>query len=193
MKVLSRHNVLEWQSFKLPRIARSSLFAEAQSAATAVDGTGFVVCFWHMIFIPLDALKDTLQVKDPMLSPTFITDAKALYDSYHRDAINHGATDKRTNLELRVVREQVEGINGVLKWIPSERQFGDGLTKIAARQLLCDRVRHGAIKFTFDPGYTASKKKTAAQREKSRNEFATTSANSISTPLPLHLHSINNL
>ena len=47
-------------------------------------------------------------------------------------------------------------------------------------------MRHGAIKFTFDPGYTASKKKTAAQREKCRNEFATTSPNSISTPLPLH-------
>ena len=77
-------------------------------------------------------------------------------------------------------------MNGVLKWISSERQFGDGLTKIAARQLLCDRLRHGAIKFTFDPGYTASKKKTAGQREKSRNEFATTSPNSISTPFPLH-------
>jgi hypothetical protein len=30
------------------------------------------------------------------------------------------------------------------------------------------------IKFTFDPGYTASKKKTAAQRAKSRNKFTTT-------------------
>ena len=121
-------------------------------------------------------------MQNPSLSPTFFTDAKALYDSYHRDAINHGATDKRTNLELRVVREQVEGMNGVLKWISSERQFGDGLTKISARQLLCDRLRHGAIKFTFDPGYTAAKKKTAKQREKSRNEFATTTNKSTSTP-----------
>ena len=176
------YHVLEWRSFKLPRIARSSLSAEAQSAATAVDSTEFVVRFRHMIFNPQESLKDTLQVKNPTLSPTFITDAKALYDSYHRDAINHGATDKRTNLELRVIREQVEGINGVLKWISSERQFGDGLTKISARQLLCDRLRHGAIKFTFDPGYTAAKKKTAKQREKSRNEFATTTNNSISTP-----------
>ena len=151
MKVLSRHTmclngeVSSCHGSPDP----ACLQAEAQSAATAVDGTGFVVCFWHMIFIPLDALKDTLQVKDPMLSPTFITDAKALYDSYHRDAINHGAIDKCTNLELRVVHGEVEGMNGVLKWISSERQFGDGLTKIAARQLLCDPLRHGAIKFTF--------------------------------------------
>ena len=64
------------------------------------------------------------------------------------------------------------------------------MTKIAARQLLCDRLRHGAIKNTFDPGCTASKKKTAAQREKGRNEFATTSPNSISTPLPLHQQNV---
>ena len=106
------------------------------------------------------------------MSPTFITDAKALYDSYHRDTINHGAADKRTNLELRVIREQIESVGGTLRWISSERQFGDGFTKISARQLLADRLRHGAVKFTFDPGYTASKKKTAAQRAQSRTEFA---------------------
>jgi hypothetical protein len=77
-------------------------------------------------------------------------------------------------LELRVIREQVEGVGGVLKWISSERQFGDGFTKMAARQLLADRLRHGSIKFTWDPEYQASKKKTAAEREKSRNEFTTT-------------------
>ena len=37
---------------------------------------------------------------------------------------------KRTNLELRVIREQVESVGGLLKWISSERQFGDGLTKV---------------------------------------------------------------
>ena len=178
------YHVLEWRSFKLPRIARSSLSAEAQSAATAVDSTEFVVRFWHMIFNPQDSLKDTLQVKNPTLSPTFITDAKALYDSYHRDAINHGATDKRTNLELRVVREQVEGMNGVLKWISSERQFGDGLTKISARQLLCDRLRHGAIKFTFDPGYTAAKKKLQNRGKRARMSLQPPPT----TPLPLHFH-----
>ena len=155
-------------------MARSSLAAEVQAAAQAVDSTEFVVRFWHMLLNPTTSLKDTLQISNPSLSPTLITDAKALYDSFHRDAINHGATDKRTNLELRVIREQVEGIGGVLRWISSERQFGDGFTKMAARQLLADRIRHGAIKFTFVPGYTASKKKTAAQRAKSRNEFTTT-------------------
>ena len=168
------YHVLDWRSFRLPRVCRSSLSAEVQSAAQAIDSTEFVIRFWHMVLNPNATLRQTLDVSKPTLSPTFITDAKALYDSYHRDAINHGATDKRTNLELRVIREQVEGVGGVLKWISSERQFGDGFTKMAARQLLADRLRHGSIKFTWDPEYQASKKKTAAEREKSRNEFTTT-------------------
>ena len=168
------YSVLDWRSFRLPRVARSSLAAEVQSAAQAVDSTEFVVRFWQMILNPNLSLKDTLAISDTSLTPTFITGAKALYDSFHRDAINHGAADKRTNLELRVIREQVESIGGVLKWISSERQFGDGFTKVSAKQLLADRLRRlrqGSIKFTFDPGYTASKKKTAAQRAESRNEF----------------------
>ena len=52
------------------------------------------------------------------------------------NSINHGAADKRTNLEIRLVREQVEQIRGTLKWISSERQFGDSFTKISACQLL---------------------------------------------------------
>jgi hypothetical protein len=144
-----------------------------------------------MIFNPQDTLKDTLQVQNPSLSPTFFTDAKALYDSYHQDAINHGATDKCTNLELRVVREQVEKINEVLKWISSEHQFGDGLTKISARQLLCDRLRHGAIKFTLDPGYTASIQRGKLQRRERRAGISLQLP--LPTPLSLHFHQINHM
>ena len=126
-----------------------------------------------MTLHPNASLKETLNVRDPSLAPIFVTDAKALYDSYRRDAVNHGATDKRTNLELLVLREQVEGTGGILKWISSERQFGDGFTKMAARQLLADQIRHGFIKYTWDPTYQASKKKTAQEGAESRNEFST--------------------
>ena len=167
------YHALEWKSFRLPRVARSSLAAEVQSAAQAVDATEFVVRFWHLIFNPHDSIKETLSVKNPTLAPIFVTDAKALFDSFHRDAINHGATDKRTNLELRVIPEQVECIGETLKWISSfERQFGDGLTKMSARQLLADRLRHGSIKYTWDSTYQASKKKTAQERAESRNQFS---------------------
>ena len=53
------YHVLDWKSFRLPRVARSSLAAEVQSAAQAVDTTEFVVRFWHLIFNPYDSIRET--------------------------------------------------------------------------------------------------------------------------------------
>ena len=106
-------------------------------------------------FQPPRHLEGHFAQKNKSFSPTVITDATALYDSYHRNAINHGATDKRTNLDPRMVREQVEGMNGIFKWISSELQFGDVLFKIFACQFPCGHLTDGA----FDPRYTASRRK----------------------------------
>ena len=58
-------------------IASSSLAAEVQSAAQAVDSTEFVVRFWYMTLHRNASLKETLNVRDPSLAPIFVTDAKA--------------------------------------------------------------------------------------------------------------------
>ena len=179
----SSYHVMDWRSFKLPRVAQSSLAAEAQAAGQAVDATDFVVRYWHMLFNPTSTLKETLDCRQFSLAPTLITDAKALYDSFHRETINHSATDRRTSLEIRVMKEQVQSMGGSFRWISSERQFGDGFTKLAARQLLADRVRHHKVKFTWDPDYVAAKKKSASARAESRMEFTTTSSSTTTTTL----------
>ena len=70
-------------------------------------------------------------------------------------------------------------MGGSFKWICSERQYADGLTKEATRQLLADRIHHGKTKFTWDPLYTAAKKKLS-ERNQSRGDFTTPNFNSIS-------------
>ena len=140
------YHVLEWKSFKLPRVARSFLAAEAQAAGSAADSVEFIVRFWNELMNAGLDLKTNLAMDTSSLQPVLITDAKALYDTYHRDAFNHGSNDKRTALEVKATRQQVESFGGKLKWVSSERQYGDGLTKLSARQLLADRLRHGAIR-----------------------------------------------
>ena len=39
-------------------------------------------------------------------------------------------------------------------------QLADGLTKDSMRQQLADKLRHGRIKFIYDPNYVAAKKKS---------------------------------
>ena len=50
--VESPYHLFEWRSMRLPRVARSSLAAEVQAAAQAVDSTEFVVRFWQMMMDP---------------------------------------------------------------------------------------------------------------------------------------------
>ena len=121
------YHVIDWRSSKLPRVARSSLGAEAQSASQACDNMDFVCRYYQHLLEPNEPLANILNKPSP-LEPTLITDAKALYDSYHRESLSSGLTDKRTGLEIKVLREGLEALGGKLKWISSERQYADSLT-----------------------------------------------------------------
>ena len=63
-------------------------------------------------------------------------------------------------------------LKGELRWVSSERQWADGLTKLSARQLLAGRLRHGRVGFYWDPSYVAAKKKTAAERQQNMDAHA---------------------
>ena len=157
------YHVLDWRSFRTPRVARSSLGAEAQAGGQAVDAVDFTCRYWHHLLHPNTKLKELLEVKSD-LKPVLITDAKALYDSYHREGISSSVVDKRVSLEIRVMKERLEELSGSLRWMSSERQIADGLTKESARVLLASRLRHGKLKLTWDPHYVAHKKKSKAEK-----------------------------
>ena len=169
----STYHIVDWRSFKLPRVARSSLSAEAQACGQSADIAEYICRFWACILRPPDQLRDRMD-ETSTLSPILITDAKALFDSYHKESLaGASSVDKRTGLEIRVAKEQVSSLNGSLKWVSSERQYADGLTKMSTRVLLADRIRYHKMKLVWDPDYVSAKKKDAASREASRNEFAT--------------------
>ena len=165
------YHVVDWRSAKLPRIARSSLSAEAQAAGQAVDAVDHLCVHWAHILDPHKPLAE-LMAQPSSLEPTLVTDAKALYDSYQREALGNNLTDKRTGLEVKVMKERLQGLGGRFRWMSSERQFADGLTKFGTRQLLADRLRYGKVKYTWDPNYVASKRKDFEERQQSRQEFA---------------------
>ena len=62
---------------------------------------------------------------------------------------------------------------------------------MSARQLLADRLRHGSIKYTWDPTYQASKKKSAQERAESRNQFSKQLNNTNSQHNTTTTHAVN--
>ncbi|CAK0812099.1 unnamed protein product [Prorocentrum cordatum] len=118
--------------------------------------------------------------RDPRLNGTMtvlgksalVVDAKALYDAAQKPHV-HNFDDKRTGIEVQVLKERMTASATGWYWVSSERQFADGFTKLAARQLLADRLRTGTISLKFDEKFQAAKKKTAKDRQEEAKRFAT--------------------
>ena len=163
------YHILDWRSFKTPRVARSSLGAEAQGGGQASDAVEYICRFWSHLQFPNASLQSLLNMSST-LKPVMVTDAKALYDSYHREGAGNSVIDKRVSLEIRVMKERVQELSGNLRWMSSERQYADGLTKESARLLMAQRLRHGKLKMVWDPNYVAAKKKTKDELKQSLNE-----------------------
>lgn len=62
-----------------------------------------------------------------------VTDCRALYDAVYRETIQQ-AQDKRVAIEGLIIKQTLKETKTVWRWVSSERQLADGLTKVAARQ-----------------------------------------------------------
>ena len=162
------YSVLGWRSHKLQRVCRSSLAAESQASASAVDDL-------MMTKTMLSLLCDPTQ--DPRSDRTaqrfgqnvLVIDAKALYDALMKPNFV-SAQDKRTAIEVACVQDEARRLQLIVRWVSSERMFADGLTKLAARQSVMDMMRSGKMSISYDKDFVAAKKKTMAERIKAQKK-----------------------
>lgn len=166
------YNVLDWRSWKLARIARSTLSAEGQAASEAADSLLFTTTFWNLLWnpwLPLDA-PTTAKMS---VEPNLIVDAKALYDLLVRPEVQAtSGTDKRTMVEVLVTQDKLKCAGANTRWTSSETQYADGMTKQGAAQLLAERLRTHLVKIVSDTTFQAAKKKTPQQRKANTQKYA---------------------
>ena len=134
----AEYAIIDWRSWKLDRVSRSSLNAETQAAATAVDVLAFCHSFINLMHNPSLALK-TAALQTTRTS-ALVVDAKSLYDSLKKEAPVQGSSDRRTAIEQIGLKQSLLNVGAHVRWVSSERQMADGLTKISARQLFADRL-----------------------------------------------------
>ena len=166
------YNIVDWRSWKLARVSRSTLAAESQAASEAADALLFATTFWRLIWSPWLPLDDIRTAQIPN-QPKLVVDAKALFDMLVREEIQAGSsTDKRTAIEVFVTQDKLRCCNATTMWVSSELQYSDGLTKASAAQLLADRLRSHLTRLKSDEDFVASKKKSAAERKKGTEKYA---------------------
>ena len=119
---------LAWKSYKLPRAVSSTLAGESQALATA-SGT----VEWVSVILS-EALDGQLE---PRLSrqrlherpPILTTDCKSLYDHLISPSSPTAVDDRRTSIDIVIIRESIKATKSSIRWIPTNRMLADALTK----------------------------------------------------------------
>ena len=131
---------------------------------SAVDSLEFVHIFWpacHQEDFKLEQVKNNQRSQDHFLPSALIIDAKALYDAIKAEVPQING-DKRTQIECVIVKQKMQDLRAQLRWVSSEVQLSDGLTKIQARQLLADRTHR--ISLMAGSAFQAAQRKTMQER-----------------------------
>ena len=117
-----------------------------------------------------------------------ITDCKSLFDGIKRETIQQSA-DKRVALECLVIKELLEDMKCQWRWISSERQLADGLTKVSARQMFSERFQGQHVQLVSDETFTAAKKKSKEERKRTLQETVGTRSNAAAALVALVMES----
>ena len=152
-------NLLHWKSGKMHRVVNSTLAAEAQSLSKGLSELAWSITVFNELTTENFDLRDwekavkkqrTIALAKTECDSTLkkslcIVDAKSLYDHLVKETV--GTTDdRRTAIEMQVIRQAMLETGAVVKWVPHPRMFMDCLTKRSGnRQSLVELLDSGVF------------------------------------------------
>ena len=161
-------SVMDWKSWKLKRKARSSLAAESQAMADAVDVLNYLRLFFMECLVPYNMdLRRTDEILENTPTAHVITDCKSLYDALERsETAGLGLAERRTSIEVAATRDSMRHTNITTKWVNSDRQLADILTKPTVPNHAIHALQQtGKWKIIFDASFTSAKNLRKQRRD----------------------------
>eukprot|EP00435_Cladocopium_sp_Y103_P033155 s916_g8.t1 len=142
-QTLQNVTVASWKSYRLKRQTVNTLGSETQAL---VRGLGSV--HWYRILI-LEARGLQLSAREwhrevARLPFICVTDSKSLYDAvskFTNPASQCG--DKRTSIDISLIKQEVNDLNGCIRWVDGRTMLADPLTKETRADLLRHVIRTG--------------------------------------------------
>ena len=119
---------IAWHSQKIDRACRSPGAAEAQAAINGEDSLYYARYQWsEMMYGELDLHRPDDTVK--RTGGCVVTDSRNVYDKLETEMLVVKGAEKRTNLELLALKEAQWNTGVVVRWVHSEAQLANSLTK----------------------------------------------------------------
>ena len=160
--VPSHYSPVAWQSRKLPRVCRSSTAAEIQTGSHAMDAHEFtkqMLIEWYKAepIAPKDMDRALQKIQSVV-----VTDSKNLYDYVVRAGTSGlQLEEKRLALEVLSIRERVRSSGVQFRWLDSDPQLADGVSKPFAFYELVAAFQKKHLSIEFDDQFTSAEKKRA--------------------------------
>ena len=107
-------SLIDWRSFRLRRVARSSLSAEVQAYAEALDALDFCKLFLAEILSPqgIDLRHGADEAIRTVCESPLVTDCKSLYDAVERSlSTGLNLSEKRTSIEVLACKERMRALD----------------------------------------------------------------------------------
>ena len=120
---------ISWHSTRIDRACRSPGAAETAAAVNGEDMLYYVRYQWSEMVYG----KPDLRVPDATVSRVpgcVITDSRNVYDKLATAMYSINGAEKRANIELMGLKEAQETTGVLLRWVHSEAQLANALTKI---------------------------------------------------------------
>eukprot|EP00435_Cladocopium_sp_Y103_P068619 s934_g31.t2 len=160
---------VNWKSYRLPRAVSSTLGGEAQALATA---SGSVEWLNLLLTEALDgsfapSSGRSLLARRPAI---LATDCKSLYDHLVSPSSPTQVDDRRTSIDIVIIRESIKLLSAQIRWLPTNRMIADGLTKdkMEPSDLLRSCVRAGSYQISPENHVLAQQATERAIRAKNR-------------------------
>lgn len=146
-------NILMWKSGKLQRVVNSTLAAETQSLSRGLadllwtsvmleefQNDSFKIHEWpERLSEARNLVLSSCRTQSFLKEALAIVDAKSLFDLLSRETLG-GGQDRRTAIEIQIIREDLNSIDGRIRWVDHMAMIADGLTKLRGSNKALYRV-----------------------------------------------------
>ena len=124
---------ITWHSQKIERVCRSPGAAEAQAAVNGEDALHYARFQWsEMLFGEANLGQPDETVKK--VSGCVVTDSRNVYDRLVTEVLVVKGAEKRTSIELLALKQAQLSTQVQLRWVHSEAQLANSLTKFAGQR-----------------------------------------------------------
>ena len=170
---------LAWNSSKIQRVCRSPGASEAAAAVNSEDALFFSrFQFGEMLGRPF-SIRGVNDLVNTVVGG-LVTDSRNVFDKLSTEVICTRGTERRVDIELMGLKHAQLRNNLVVRWVHSDAQLSNSLTKNEQRQLQLWYRMHQRWRIVQDDTMASAKRRRELQKEPLENNLQTSTSQATS-------------